>query len=239
MVRGNKRDKPMTTGGKYMRSNLFLLAFAMMAVAPAVQAQEAPFYTATYVDLVPTAKDQGATILRSLLNASRKDESSAKLTVVQNLFRPSHFVILGEWKDQKAFEAAAPSSKQLQEKLEPLFASPNDERQHNALTVAAAKPASSAAVYVVTHVDVPPPRKDDVIPMLQALATAARGEANNLRFDVWQQSSRPNHFTVVEAWSNREAYDNHVMAAHTKQFRAKLVPMTGALYDERLHHSLD
>jgi quinol monooxygenase YgiN len=39
---------------------------------------------------------------------------------------------------------------------------------------------------------------------------------------------------VVEAWSNRGAFDVHQMRKETREFRTKLAPMTGALYDERL-----
>src|SRR5439155_26604958 len=189
----------------------------------------------TYVELVPPAKGQGASLLRAYRDAGQKDAGNARLEVVQRLDRPSQFVVLSVWKDKAAFDAhaAAAHSKQLGEKLQPLFASPNDERQHNVLAVADAKAAAPGAIFVVTHVDVPPPRKDEVIPLLNQLAAESRKEGGNLRFDVWQQTSRPNHFTVVEAWSGQKAYDTHIMAAHTRQFRAKLTPMTGALYDER------
>jgi quinol monooxygenase YgiN len=200
-------------------------------------AQDTTFYVATYVELVPGAKGPGAALLKAYRDAGRKDAGATRIDVVQRIDRPSHFVVLGVWKDKAAFEAhmAAAHSKLLAEKLPPHFASPNDERQHNVLTVAEGKPMTGGSIVVVTHVDVPPPRKDDVIPALNALAAASRGEAGNLRFDVWQQTNRPNHFTVVEAWASQKAYDAHILAVHTKDFRKKLTPMTGALYDERLH----
>ena len=49
------------------------------------------------------------------------------------------------------------------------------------------------------------------------------------RFDVFQQTSRPNHFTVVEIWRDQNAYDAHITSAHTKRFREQLTPMSGAL----------
>ena len=57
-------------------------------------------------------------------------------------------------------------------------------------------------------------------------------------FDVWQQTNRPNHFTVVEAWGSRGAFDVHEMQKETREFRIKLAPMSGALYDERLYKVL-
>jgi hypothetical protein len=42
----------------------------------------------------------------------------------------------------------------------------------------------------------------------------------------------------VEGWADREAFDAHVAAPETKDFRAHLAEMTGALYDERLYRLL-
>ena len=67
--------------------------------------------------------------------------------------------------------------------------------------------------------------------------TAAR-KADAVRFEVFQQGNRPNHFSVVEIWKNQRAYDAHITAAHTKKFRDQLTPMTGALYDERLYKAI-
>jgi quinol monooxygenase YgiN len=92
------------------------------------------------------------------------------------------------------------------------------------------------AIVVVTHVDVPPPRKDDCIALLKALGEASTKEA--VRFEVFQQTSRPNHFSAVEVWRNQRAYDAHITAAHTKKFRDALTPMSGALYDERLYRAI-
>ncbi len=87
--------------------------------------------------------------------------------------------------------------------------------------------------------DVPPPFKDTTVPMLQQLAEASRKDAGNKRFEALQQANRPNHFTVVEAWADRKAYESHVLADHTRQFRDKLGPMSGALYDERLFKAVN
>lgn len=218
---------------------LAVAGLAIAALAPtaaSAQARDTTFYIATYVELVATARNQGVSLLRAYRDASRKD--AAQIEVAQRLDRPSQFVMLAVWKDKAAFDAQAASVQQLRDKLAPHFASPNDERQHNQLTIAAGKTVPRRAIVVVTHVDVPSPQKDNVIPLLNQLAATSRAEAGNLRFDVWQQTSRPNHFTVVETWTGQKAYDAHVMAAHSREFRAKLTPMTGALYDERLYRPI-
>ena len=63
-------------------------------------------------------------------------------------------------------------------------------------------------------------------------------EIDRAQDEIVQQISRTNHFTVVESWRSREAFDQHSMAAHVREFRDKLKPMSGALYDERLYEPL-
>ena len=48
-------------------------------------------------------------------------------------------------------------------------------------------------------------------------------------------TGRKNHFTIVSVWENQAAFDAHLEADHTKQFREKLQPMLGGPLDERLH----
>ena len=118
-----------------------------------------------------------------------------------------------------------------------MLASPTDTRQHNGLSVSPAKTGKDA-ILAVTHVDVIPPEKDNGANALEQLADGSRRHAGNLQFDVWRQTNRPNHFTVVEAWANRGAFDVHEMQKETREFRMKLGPMSGALYDERLYKTL-
>ena len=100
--------------------------------------------------------------------------------------------------------------------------------------------AAAGLIYAVTHVDVIPPRKERrLCALLRQLAADSGKDAGHVRFDVLQQTNRPNHFTVVEVWKDRNAFDAHGMAAHTRQFRDRLAPMSGALYDERLYAVLD
>ena len=221
-----------------------LLGFAMSAlgVTPAAPADDATFYTATYVEVVPPSTAQGAALLRQYREASRKDAGNVRFEVLQRLDRPNQLTVLAAWTDQKAFEAhlAAAATREFRDKLRPLLSSPNDEPLHNGLSVGPAPaPGAAGAVYVVTHVDVIPPRKDDAVALLKQLGEDSRKDAGNVRFDVVQQTNRPNHFTVVEAWTNRQAFDAHGMAAHTRQFRDQLAPMSGSLYDERLYLALN
>jgi quinol monooxygenase YgiN len=140
----------------------------------------------------------------------------------------------------EAFEnhVAAVHSKDMNEKIKTHVAAPNDTRQHTALSFAAAQ-SGKAGVCAVTHVDVIPPQRENGTAAVKQLAEDGRKHAGNIRFDVLVQTNRPNHFTVVECWKDRKAFDAHVAAKETKAFRDKLVSMTGALYDERLYKAVD
>ena len=92
-------------------------------------------------------------------------------------------------------------------------------------------------VHVFVHV-----KPETVDPFISATLENARNsirEPGVVRFDVVQQASRPNHFTVVEIWKDATAVEAHSMTAATRAFRDALAPMTGALYDERMYAGLD
>jgi quinol monooxygenase YgiN len=216
---------------------LAIAVLAMTALGPSnALAQNATFFTVTYIEVGPILAKVGAAALKTYKDASRKDEGNASLEVLQRIDRPNQFVVLGAWADQKAFDAHnnGANMKALNEKLGTTIAAPSDTRTHSGLSIAPAK-VGKDPIYVVTHVDVIPPQKDNAVAALQQLATDSRNHQGNLQFDVWQQTNRPNHFTVVEAWANRGAFDVHEMQKPTREFRNKLATMTGALYDERLY----
>jgi quinol monooxygenase YgiN len=218
------------------------MALVTLGATDVAHGQTATFYTVTYVEVGPASAAQGAALARQYGEASRKAAGAQRVEVLQRTDRPNQVTVLAAWTDQKAFEAhlAAPTTTEFHAKLQPLLASPNDQRLHQALSVDAATAAPAAdAVYAVTHVDVIPPRKDDAVVALKQLAEGSRREAGIVRFDVVQQTNRPNHFTVVEVWASRQAFDTHGMAAHTRRFRDQLGPMSGSLYDERLYRRVD
>jgi quinol monooxygenase YgiN len=96
--------------------------------------------------------------------------------------------------------------------------------------------AGPGAVSVISHVDVAP--NPAVAPMLARLAETSRQEPGNLRFDVLQHTMRGNHFTVIETWRDQAAVDAHAAAAHTRQYRDEILPLTGSPLDERVFKSV-
>jgi quinol monooxygenase YgiN len=91
-------------------------------------------------------------------------------------------------------------------------------------------------LYVVTHVDVMPRFTEAGRDLLRQFAVDSRKDAGAVRVEVFEELSRPNHSTVVEVWEGRKAYEDHLEATLTRTYRAKLQPMLGSPFDERLHH---
>jgi quinol monooxygenase YgiN len=214
-----------------------LAGFAAATLGSSIAcAQNATFYTASYVEVGPVLAKVGATALLAYREAGRKDQGAVILDVFQRVEQPNQFVVLGAWADQKAFEGhtAGAASKKLSEKLATLLASPVDIRTHDGIAASPSRTGKDPII-VVTHVDVLPANKDTAANALEQLSDQSRKQSGNLRFDVWRQTGRPNHFTVIEAWANRGAFDLHQMQKDTREFRGKLAPMLGALYDERLY----
>ena len=218
-----------------------MFGMAILATAATAHAQDGGVYVVTYVDVMPNAAASGATLLEQYRDASRKEDGSARVQVLQEIARPNRFAIVEMWKDKPARDAHvnAASTIQFRDKLKMIANAPYDERINSGLYVGPAQGQSAkGAVHVVTHVDVIPPSKDGCMELLKGMSTDTPKDAGNLRYEVLQQPNRPNHFTVVETWSNRDALDGHAMAAHTRAFREKLAPMAGALYDERFYEEL-
>ena len=221
--------------------SLAVSALTTSTVLRAEDAVNAPVYIVAYFEVAPSAAAQTADLVRQYAGASRNEDGNAGLDAFEEIGRPNRFAIVETWRDKKAAEAhgASPAASGLRDKLRPLLVSPLDSRPSGGLSVAASTGQVEAeAVFVLTHVDVVPTGKEQGILLVKELAEAGRKAPGNLRFDVLQQDSRPNHSTLVEAWRDRSAFDVNVTAAHTKDFRQKLTPLSGALYDERLYQAV-
>jgi quinol monooxygenase YgiN len=223
---------------------IFVAAVLCLATMRPVEAEDTmsgPVYIVTYFDVAPTAAQQAATLARQFVEASRKEDGNSGFDVFEEISRPTRFAILEAWRDKKASDAhnAGAAAVAFRDKVQPLMIGGFGVRPHSTLAVAAPKgQPSPEAVYVLTHVDVFPVHKDQAVELVKAQADAARKEDGNLRYDVVQWDGHPNHFTLVEVWRDRKAFDAGVTTPHNKEFRDKLTPLEGALYDERLYQAV-
>ncbi len=221
--------------------------FATLALMPYLATgQPAPpalggAFTVGYVETRAAAADAGRAALEAYRDATRQQTGCLAVELFAQIGRPGHFAVLETWRNQAALDARdAAAKQQLMDALQPIRTSDYDERPYKPLTLAADKGAAvgrAQGVFVISHVDVAP--NSEAPTLLQRLADASRQEAGNLRFDVTQHLQRANHFTVVEHWQSQATLDTHVAAAHTREYRNALQPLTGSPLDERAYMPLD
>jgi quinol monooxygenase YgiN len=226
---------------------LLILGGAIMASLPQAGAQapatetpnpDAPIYVVRYIDVLPSMKKAANTALKQVREACRTDPGNLRCEIAERLEQQNQFVVLEIWKDQKALDAhdTNATATAAYDKLKPMLESPYDVRIHRGLSVAPPQaPPGGRITYVVTHVDVIPPRAADAVTLLTRMAETSRNDAGNGRLEVLQQLNRPNHFSVVEIWPNRKVFENHAASPAIIAFRNELQPMAGALYDQRLY----
>jgi len=210
-----------------------LTASTIAARGQAPAAPDTAFHAVAYVETAASAAREAAAALRAYREAALKQDGCAAVDTFEQIGRPGHWVIVETWRDQKAFDARdAAVPQRLVDGLAAIRVSGFDQRPYKTVSVAPGRgDATGAAVAVIAHVDVAP--NPAVAPMLARLAQASRQEPGNLRFDVLQHTMRGNHFTVIESWRDQAALDAHVVAAHTKQYRDEVLPLTGSPLDER------
>jgi quinol monooxygenase YgiN len=224
--------------------SILIAAALCLATVRLVQAEDTvsgPVYIVTYFDVAPMAAQQAAALARQYVEASRKEDGNSGFEVFEETNRPTRFAILEAWRDKKASDAhnTGAAATAFRDKVQPLMIGGFGVRPHSTLSVAAPKgQPPPEAVYVLTHVDVFPVHKDQAVELVKTQADAARKDDGNLRYDVVQGDGHPNHFTLVEVWRDRKAFDAGVTTPHNKEFRDKLTPLEGALYDERLYQAV-
>jgi quinol monooxygenase YgiN len=217
------------------------LTFLAAAFVGSAHAQGSAVSVVTYVDVMPSASDAGAVLLKSYRDGARKEDGNLRSDLLQEIGRPNRFVIVDVWKDKAAFDAhgKAAGTAQFRDKLKNIQNAPPDERVTSSIYAGeAASQHRGSPIYVVTHVDVIPPGKDDCMAGLKAMSGDTPKDPGYLGYEVLQQANRSNHFTVLEIWANKKSLDGHAMAAHTRAFREKLSPLGGALYDERYYKAV-
>ena len=223
-------------------SYLFPVVAALLlgAAQPAASqdAANGPVYVVTYFDVAPNATTQSVALARGYAEAARKQEGNTEFDVFAEIGRP-RFATLAAWHNKKAGDADSQGAAAFRDKLQPLTVGGFGVRSHGGVSVTAANSRIPADAFcVLTHVDVFPTFKDQALELVRMQAEAARKDPGNMRYDVLQWDGHPNHFTLVEVWRDRKAFDASVVTPHNKEFRQKMTPLEGALYDERLYHAV-
>jgi quinol monooxygenase YgiN len=226
---------------------LFLLAFGVMAMALAATGSAnaaetgGAVYIVGYFEAAAPDAAKVAAEVKQLAAASRKEAGNLAYDAFQEVGRPSRFAIFAGWRDAAARDAhrTGTADTAFRDKAQSMLVGPPEIRVQHGFAIAPPNAQGGGdAVYAVTHVDVFPAGKDQAAALVTALAEANRKLPGNLLFDVLQVDGHPNHFTLVQGWESRKAFDDSLMAASTRDFRQKITPLEGALYDERLYSAL-
>jgi quinol monooxygenase YgiN len=91
-------------------------------------------------------------------------------------------------------------------------------------------------VVVVTHLDIIPDFVAQAQPLIEQFVLDSRKDPGVKSFIVITWDPTTNHFQLIERFQNMRAFDLHVSAKHTVDFRDQVQPFIGAPYDERLYN---
>jgi len=87
-------------------------------------------YVLTHVDVIPTFKEHGTTVVKELAEASRRDAGNLRFDALTQANRANHMTLVEVWADRKAFDdhTVAGHVKKFREALGPMSGSLYDER---------------------------------------------------------------------------------------------------------------
>lgn len=226
-----------------------LLILAMIAGPAAAQTPPAstppatpsgPPYVVTYMEFADDYINRGGALMSDYRSKSQREPGNSVVEAFAEIGQPNRFVVIEMWQNVAAHETHvkaggnAPAASWWKQGA----LAPADVRMHLGWNMAGAMAPTSKAVYAISHVDVPPPRQAELESIMKPLVEKSRKEPGFVRFDILQSPVRLNHFTFVEGWESGEAAQAHANAAHTREFRDKLNPILGALYDQRWYKFL-
>lgn len=219
----------------------WLMALAIVLSSPA-RAETLVSYAVTYIELKSNAVPTGSQALQAYAASSRKEDGNLAFEVFQESARQNRFAILEAWNSRDALDRHYHNqdTSRLLNRLAATRSAPDDRRMYAGLYASVPSGrAPAGSVYIMTHVDVMPPYADGCAALLKLMRSETPNDHGNVAYNVLRQDHEPNHFTVAETWASRQDFEAHAGAAHTVSFRQKLLPMTGALYDERIFTAIE
>ncbi len=195
-----------------------------------------PVDVVTYVETAPDWANNAMDALRAYRDATLKEDGALRIGLYRETTRQNRFVVEELWRDVYAQEAHAKSTA-LAEALRAGHLAPPDRRPHTEWNVATSDQTPAPdALFVFTHIDVSPPQLAALQTILTPYLEKSRTDKGALRFDLAQGLlPRRNHQTLAESWASEADFLAHQRSPHAVDFRDKLGPLLGALYDQRLY----
>ena len=235
----------------------FLIALPVCGSWPSVTAaQDVPRPPLTgevlvvgFLQVSPIAIPDTIEAMKRYRTSSLQEAGAKAIRLFEELARPERLMVIETWSDQASYDAhvAGPACTQLRTILQRVEIGAADIRLHRVLVAnpsgsdhAVSQAKTADPVFVMTHLDVPPPFFADLQgPLLSYVAAETKAPGLNSVQILQHVAPRQNHLTVLEAWESRAALDAQRSGSASIQFRNKIGPLLGALYDERLYRAVD
>jgi quinol monooxygenase YgiN len=219
---------------------LLIVAVLSSLVGTAVAQAEPQQFVVVYVEFKPADARDGGNVLRQLDAHAEESAGVIRFDVLQQIDRPNFFALFEVWSNAQTFTDFENSSETqaILTQLAPLLEAPLDQRPGNLLTGAVnprSRHAQARQIFVITHVDVDPQFVPQAQPLLNTFVADSLNDPGVQTFALLSQTPTLNHFQLIETFENLNAFDDHVSAQHTVDFRAATAPFLGAPYDERLY----
>jgi quinol monooxygenase YgiN len=222
---------------KHWRWALCLLVLLGCA-APRSARADVQQYVVVYVELAPNSVAAGAKVLNQL--ASNAFAAGAlRFDVDQEVQRSNFYVLIETWTDLTAYQSFFnyASTQALFTQLGQSLIAPTDERDGTLIEAGkvASGPSHSGEIEVVTHIDIIPTFLSQAQPLIEQFVTDSGNDPGVIEFLLVSWDGVTNHFQLIERYKSQNAFNSHVTAAHSVQFRDSLQPFIGAPYDERVY----
>ncbi|MGF6762363.1 quinol monooxygenase YgiN [Paraburkholderia sp. GAS33] len=94
---------------------------------------------------------------------------------------------------------------------------------------------ANGPVVVVVHLDIVRPQVSQALPIMRGYLATTRQEHGIRNVELLLQVGTDNHFTVVETWDDRAAYDAHNASQAIRDYRTRIFPFLASPYDDRIH----
>ena len=225
---------------------VFLLVAALSSFASSAGAQsDQQQFVVIYVEFKPADINAGERVLDDLAAQALASAGVIRFDVLHQVGRRNFFALFEIWSSAETFAAFQSSSatESILAELTPMLECPLDERD-GVLLAGEVNPrsrhAESRQIFVITHVDIDPQFvPEPAVPVLDTFVSDSASDPGVQTFALLSQEGTTNHFQLIEVFANQQAFNAHVSAQHTVDFRNDIQPFIGAPYDERLYHFAD
>jgi quinol monooxygenase YgiN len=216
-----------------------LLALLLVTcAAPQTARADTQQYVVVYIELVPGSEAQGERILDQLATVAFT-AGARRFDVDREVQRSNFYVLIETWSNQATYAAFKSSSitQTLLTQLTPHLIAPLDERDGTLIQAGKATDARAhgGEIEVVTHIDVIPTFLDQAKPLILQFVADSANDPGVKEFLLVSWLDITNHFQLIERYDTKRAFDLHVSAQHSVNFRNALQPFVGAPYDERVY----